>query len=286
MIRQDEEIVVTARRTGIPVWRATRGGSTLILVGTIDDIARGTPWNAGALAATVCRSDRVMYPQSVGLRASPFQMIGWLAKWKKQSKLPTGQSLSVLLNGRDRDRLARLSAQGLAPRNWDRMHPLHLAFEMRDILGKRTGLAPRAAVTVDQAARKHKVTRVAIARGRASPFAREFFASSPRDHLGCLTATLAMSEAGPSELRRRSLAWSNRRVASALSSPVEAVEKQCWPATSGIRLSGDLAVTATRVLAGSGTTVAVIDLGALAERDGLLDRLQAVGIHIDGPDWR
>lgn len=285
-IHASEEILVTARRTGIPVWRARRGGSTLILVGTITDIAKGTPWNSHALAATIGRSDRVMYPQSVGLTASPFQMIGWLSKWKKQSKLPKAQSLSAMLNATDRSRLARLSAQGLAPRNWDRMHPLHLAFEMRDIVSKRTGIAPRAATVVDQATRKHKVKRVPIARARASPLARELFVSKPRDHLGCLVATLAMSEAGPGELRRRSHAWANRQVSSVLHSLVETVEAQCWPANSEFRLSGDLAATANQVLDSTGTTLAVLDLGSLADRGGLLDRLKAAGVRIDGPDWR
>ncbi|MBA2467676.1 MAG: TraB/GumN family protein [Sphingomonas sp.] len=285
-IRADEDIVVIARRSGIPAWRARRGGSTLILVGTIGDIAKGTTWDAKALAMTVSRSDRVMYPQSMGLTASPFQLIGWRAKWKKQSKLPKGQSLSPMLAARDRDRLARLSAQGLAPTDWDRMHPLHLAFKMREIVRKRTGIAPRAAATVDQAVRKYKIARVPIARGRGSPLARELFDSSPRDHLTCLSVTLAMSEAGPDELRRRSHAWTNRQVASALRSPMEAVDAQCWPATSGIRLSGYLATTAKSVLAGNGTTLAVLDLRSLAERGGLLDRLQAAGVQIDGPTWR
>jgi hypothetical protein len=74
------EIIVTAQRTGVPVWRVSRGGATLVLFGTIDDIARETKWNADALDRTIARADRVMFPEVVGLSASPFQLVGWLAK--------------------------------------------------------------------------------------------------------------------------------------------------------------------------------------------------------------
>lgn len=281
-----EDVVVIARRTGVPVWRVRQGNSTLVMVGTITDIAKGARWNVPALEATVARADRVMFPQSVALGASPFQLVGWIAKWKRMSTLPRGQSLSAMLSAGDRQRLNRLAAQGLAPRKWDRVHPLHLAFKMHSILRKRTGIDVSANSVVKKAMRRHKVAATPIFKGRASPVIRDLFASSPAEHLPCLEATLTMSEAGPAELRRRSRAWANREVSAAIRTPLAAVETRCWPAVEDLGLTADLLATSKSVLSRGGTTVAIINLDSLARRGGLLDRLKSSGVVIDGPDWR
>jgi hypothetical protein len=110
-----QEVVVTAIRAGAPVWRVRSPTGTLVLVGSIDDVAAGTDWRPAALAETVGRANRVMFPHIIGISASPFAMIGYLAKWKRRARLPQGQSLSNMMSGPDFDRLRRLAAQGLAP---------------------------------------------------------------------------------------------------------------------------------------------------------------------------
>lgn len=285
-VPSNEEIVVTARRTGVPVWRVRNGAATLVLVGTIADVARGTPWNAAALETTIARANRVMFPQRVGLTASPFQLGAWLVKWKRQARLPKNQSLSALVSPVQRSHLETLAARGYAPRDWDRLHPLHLALNIQDRLRDSTGMAPDAGSVVQRAIRKHRVSQVPIERGKASPIVKDLFASNPADHVPCLDATILLAAAGPVELRRRSTAWANREVASAIRSPVEEIEDRCWPATTNPTARQDLLVTANRSLSGRGTVVAVIDLGSLARNGGLLDRLKASGAVIDGPDWR
>lgn len=281
-----QTVVVTAERTGVPFWRATRGGSTLILVGTIRDIAQGTNWNSAALDATVSRSQQVMFPQLTQATGSPFAMIGWLAKWKRRARLPAGQTLSAMLSPDDRRRLAGLAERGLAPRDWDRTHPLHLAFKLHGDLRDRTGVGPTASATVQDAIRRHKVRLLPIQRSKGSAIAGSLFATRPQDHVSCLAATLRLVEGGSAELRRRSQAWASRQVAAAIASPAEAVDRQCWPATARQSLHGELLATSQRALAGNATTLAVLDLGSLAGAGGLLDQLQAQGVDVRGPSWR
>ena len=115
---------------------------------------------------------------------------------------------------------------------------------------------------------------------------RDLFATGPAEHLPCLTATITMAEAGPAELRRRSRAWSERRVTAAVRSPVEAIYERCWPAQAGSGFDPNLMATTSRALADNGATVAIIDLNSLARRGGLLDQLKAAGLTPEGPDWR
>ena len=282
----EQEVVVTAIRTGAPVWRVRSATGTLVLVGAIDDVAAGTDWRPAALAETVRRSNRVMFPQRVAVSVNPFAMMNYLAKWKRRAKLPAGESLSAMIGPAETARLRRLAAQGLAPADFDRWHPLHLAFNMGDRLRKRTGLMETANAAVTRAASKHKVPRVPIERAAARPLADSIFKSKPADHLPCLSSTLDAVEAGPESLRARSRAWAAKRIPAALASRSQRLGENCWPSTLNPNGFPRLEATARNSLVAGGTTLAVLDLETLARRGGLLDAVAAGGFRIDGPAWR
>ena len=282
------DIVVTAQRTGVPVWRVSRGGTTLVLFGTINDIAKDTRWSAAALDRTIAQADRVMFPEVVALSANPFQLIGWLAKWKRRAKLPEGQSLSAMLSPSDRARLQRLAVAGIAPRDWDRYHPLHLGFKMQDIVRKQAGKGEDPEDVVRRSMRKHRIPRVPFVSAKASPIVKGLFATQPHEHVPCLRASLAFAEGGAREIRRRSTAWANRQVAAAVNSPMDRAYSDCWPGTERQATTrGRLINTVEGVLASrSGPVVAVFDLTSLAGHNGLLDHLKNSGARVDGPAWR
>jgi hypothetical protein len=282
----DQVVVVTAKRTGAPVWRVRSPSGTLVLVGAIDDVAAGTDWRPAALAETVGRSNWVMFPQVVGVSVNPFAMINYLAKWKRRAKLPRGTGLSAMLGPADTLRLQRLAAAGLAPADFDRWHPLHLAFNMGDRLRKKTVLMESASSTVTKAAARHKVARLPIERTAARPLADSVFNSKPADHLPCLSATIAAVEAGPEGLRARSRDWAAKRIAATLASPTQRLGSDCWPSTVRPSALGDLEASARRSLASLGTTLAVLNLDTLARSGGLLDRLASSGLKVEGPSWR
>ncbi|MEO7411372.1 MAG: TraB/GumN family protein [Sphingomicrobium sp.] len=279
-------ITVTARRTGIPVWRVQSGASTIVLVGSIPDIPEGTRWNAQALDAAIGQSRRVLFPQTVGLTANRIGLVWWMVRWGKQSQLPAGQTLSSMLDPVDLARLGRLAGKKLVARDWDNIHPLHLALKMQSDLRESTAMGPTLDEAVEESIKKHKVYRVPFAQTDAGPVMRRLFASRPQDHVACLKATLAVIDAGPDELRRRSKAWADRDVIAATASPVQAIEAACWPANAGKAVDPNLFAEVTRTLKRKGATLAVINLDTLARRGGLLDKLQAAGTTIDGPAWK
>ena len=284
---QATEIVVTARRTGAPVWRVSSGSATLVVVGTITEVAQGTPWRPEALAVTVQRADRVMFPETMQVAVSPLAMFGYLAKWKRQARLPKGQSLRSLASPGYYARLSALARAKKAPGNFDRLHPLHLAIELRSDLRRETRMMRDASEIVSRASLKHKVRRVPIRTVKARPVAEILFRSRPAQHLPCLHASIRLTEEGPAGLRARSHAWANKRIPAVLASTAEEVERQCFPSgfVDGPGL-GDLVATSRRLLAGSGTTLAVLSLDSAARGGGLLDQLSAAGYRIDGPAWR
>ncbi len=92
-----EEIVVTARRSGIPVWHVAGPSSTLVLVGSIEEVAHDTKWNPGGLTSALRQADQVIFPQEEDFGASPFAMIGYAIKFLRMAKLPKGQSLRQMM---------------------------------------------------------------------------------------------------------------------------------------------------------------------------------------------
>lgn len=280
-----EAVVVTAIRAGAPIWRVRSSTGTLVLVGSIDNVAAGTEWRPTALAETVRRTDRVMFPQMLGISLTPWSAVGYYAKWKRRARLPRGQSLSSMMSPADFHRLQRLAAQGVVPSDFNRWHPLHLSFNMQDRLRKRTGLMEEATSTVTRAAAKFKVTRVPIARQAARPLADGLFRSQPAEHLPCLIATISAVEAGPESLRARSRNWAGKRIQAALSAPSQRMGASCWPATTKTGDVPNLTSAARGTLAAQGTTLAVLDLDALARPGGLLDTLRSSGLEVAGPAW-
>ena len=281
-----EDIVVTGRRSGVPLWTVRSEQTTLVLVGAIPGVTKTTYWDPTALTEALRKADRVMFPQSQAFTASPFRLIGWLAKWKAMGSLPKGQSLAAIAGADDIRRLAALEARGMVRGDYQRRHPLHLAGDLRDKAKGDIDFARGAADYVRRAVKEHKLTMVPIRRSKAKPLVKDLFASTPDEHLPCLRAAIAMAEAGPAAVQARSEAWAARRVAEVIASPVDAVYESCWPETEVLDSGAELTEEMKLLLAEPQVTVAVLNLRSLAKPGGVLDGLESAGFDIQGPAWK
>lgn len=284
---QVEDIVVTGRRSGAPMWIVRGDTTTLVLVGGINGITKTTHWDPAALTEALRKADRVMFPQSYALTASPFRAIGWIAKWNSMGSLPKGQTLTSLAGPEAARRLAALRAGNRVRADYDRRHPLHLAMDLRERAKGDVDYGRNVADYASRAAKKHKLAEVVpIQRSKAKPVVKDLFASTPQEHLPCLEAALTLAEAGPAAIQARSDAWAARRVRDVLASPADPVYEHCWPGGIFADREVQLLPQMKRLLAEPQITVAVLSLRTLAERDGLLDGLEAAGFDIQGPGWK
>lgn len=286
---QAEEILVIGRRSGAPMWRVTGENATIILVGGINGVSKTSKWDPESLMEALRRADRVMFPQSMALTASPFSAIGWLAKWKKMASLPKGQNLAQFVAPDHMRRLAALQARGVANEDYASRHPLHLGRDLQDEAKGSIDYSRNAAEYVARAVKKYDLPVAVdpITRGKAKPVVKDLFASSPEEHVPCLLDSIAAAEAGPAAVQARSDAWAARRVKEVLASPAEGFHNSCWPHGAGLGPSRDDLVAQMRgLLAEKGVTVAVLGLRTLAESGGILDSLQAAGYDIQGPEWK
>jgi uncharacterized protein YbaP (TraB family) len=286
---QADEIIVIGRRSGAPMWRVTGENTTIVLVGGINGVSKTTQWDPAALTEALRRADRVMFPQSMALTASPFSAIGWLVKFKKMGSLPKGQSLGQFLAPEHMRRLEALEARGVAKDGYEGRHPLHLGNDLRDRAKGDIEFGRNAAEYVARAVKKHDLPVAVdpIAKGKAKPVVKDLFASSPSEHVPCLIDSITAAEAGPAAVQARSDAWAARRVKEVLASPAEGFHNSCWPHGAGLGPSrDDLVAQMRQLLAEDKVTIAVLGLRSLAETGGILDSLQAAGYDIQGPAWK
>lgn len=285
--QQVDEIVITGRRSGVPMWTVRGEATTLVLVGAIQGVSKATKWDPQALTEALRRADRVMFPQAhVFTVGSPFKLIGWFAKWKAMGSLPKGQRLGDFLDPEALRRLAALQARGMAPRDFESRHPLHLANDLRERASGDIGDGRSAGDYVSKAVRKHKLTLVPIGRSKAKPLVKDLFASTPHEHVPCLVDAIAAAEAGPAAVQARSDAWAARRVPEVLASPADKVFSSCWPAGAVGAEPGELLAEMQQLLREPQLTLAVLGLRALAEPGGVLDGLAAAGFDVQGPAWK
>lgn len=283
-----EDIVVTARRSGIPVWHVRSETTSVILVGTIEGVTRDTKWDPASLESAIRKADRVMFPNMVEVAVSPFKMIGYLMKWRGQAKMDKGETLAAMMPRSDFARLAALQSRGVLDKGFERKHPLHLSMTLRGRArrGLGEGIDPNGFVR--KVARKHKIEVVPLASLKGKPLAQDLFNSPAQRHIPCLLASIDVAEAGPEAVRAYSHAWAQRRVADALRSPVERPGLTCWPADLPLEAASrpHLKAGVRKLLAEPKVTLAVFSLRALAEPNGILDDLDAAGFDIQGPAWK
>lgn len=290
-----EDIVVTARRSGIPVWRVTGPQTTVVLVASIGNIASGTQWDPASLDSALSKADRIMFPETLTVSFGLFSLIGTIGKWRKQATLPKGQTLQMIATPDQWARIIALRDQGILKPGFERKHPYHLAVALRDLTKTGEKSVPGVSAYVRRFVRKNKSKEVPLAQAKIKEITSEFFASAPRTHMACLMDTVTLVEAGPTGVSARatafvvrSQAWAARRVPEALAAKTDNGRQSCWP--EGGRFDKEqeasLRPTVRGLMTKAEVSLAVLSLESLAAPGAILDDLVAAGFDVSGPRWR
>jgi len=225
-----EEIVVTARRSGIPVWHVVGPTTTIVLVGSVKSVAAGTHWDPASLEGALVKADQIMFPESAAVSLGLFSGVGALRKFLAQRSLPKRQTLQTMMTAEQFARLVALRNKGVLKAGFERTHPLHLAHSLGSATAGKGGLGP--GTYVRRIARKNRLKMVPMAQLGAKAVMADLFGSTPKTHVPCLMDAVALAEAGSGAIKARSDAWAERRVPAALASVAWRMERSCWPAGS------------------------------------------------------
>ena len=281
-----DEIIVTARRSGAPMWEVTRGGSTILLVGAIQAVPAGVEWRPDALELATRQADRVYFPQRANV--SPADIFRLIWRSRTLTRLPEGRTSADYLTP---DWQARLDAlEATYGEDWSGDSFLILSSELlSDRLGLRDRGNQEVGEVVRRAARRARVPVTSIGSVRGDVLVDDLLTRPPESWVPCVEASIAATEAGRAAVEARGLAWTRFDVPAVMASPVEAAMLQCWPwgdPALGTLLRGQWISAVEGALREPGITLAVAPLRVLAEPGGVLDDLERRGYEIVGPAWR
>ncbi len=282
----ENSIVVSAQRSGAPMWIIDTPTGTIILVGEIRAIPKTTPWQPDRLSDATAAADRVI----LGARpkVSPGDVFRLIFAGGKFTKLPDKTVASDYLAA---EQWARLQALGTAhEEDYSRSSFLLTSFQLlskelrfnRDTGDDTTDVVRKAA---DKA--NVPTTRAATLRGE--DLLDNLAEAPPETHIPCLTAAMEALEAGPDIVEKRGADWRRYDIPAVMANPLEKALGKCWP-WADEQVGGELrtiwVTSIAEAATAKGTTLAVVPLRVLAERGGVLDQLDARGFDIAGPEWK
>ena len=281
-----DEIVVTARRSGAPMWTIQTANGVVILVGEIRNVPKATPWRPERLQGATDRAQRVILGTKA--KVSPGDILRLIFKGGKLTRLPKGRVAADYL---DAVQIARLRAlETRFDQDYSQKNFLMTAF---DLLSKRLSFnrdtTDDASDIVRKAASRGNIPAQPVGEVRGEDMIDNLFAAAPETHIPCLDAAMTAAEAGPDIVTARGQAWTEFDVPAVMGNPLEQALGRCWPWTNdgfGPELRQQWVGAINDAAKKPGATLAVVPLLVLAEPDGVLDRLKAQGLAITGPAWR
>lgn len=283
---QVEDIIVTARRSGAPMWEITQDDRTLILVGAITP-PRELEWRPDALEAATLRADRILFPQQG--RASAADVLRLIWRIRTISNLPAGTTTADYLEPEWQARLEAVMAGERSPR-WRTTNFVPLSI---DLLNDKAGFSRRTSAGPDdvvrRAARRARVPVTPVGIIRGDELIDGLINAPPSTYAPCVKAAIVAAEGGPEMTLARAEAWRRFRVAEVAASPIDAALDVCWPwgdPEVAPLLRGQWDEALNQALTQPGVTLAVAPIRLLARPGGVLDALEARGLQIEGPEWR
>lgn len=285
-IETQDSIVVTAQRSGAPMWTIDTPDGTIILVGEIRNVPETTPWQPERLREATAGSQRVI----LGIRPkiSPGDILRIIFAGGRITRLPGDTVAADYLDAQQLARLIALEQQ--YDQDYKRKSFLITAF---DLLARRLRFnrdtMDDASEVVERAARRADVPTERAGEVRGEDMLDSLAEAPPETHLPCLDAAMTATETGPEIIEQRGDDWRKFDVPAVMANPLEVALGRCWP-WADQQMGSDLRAIWTdkiyEAVDAEGVTLAVVPLHLLAEEGGVLDQLVQRGLDPAGPVWR
>lgn len=298
-------VLVTGEQPGPGLWRVSRDGHQMWVLGTVSPLPRRMRWNSDEITARIAESGALLAPPSLHLESGVGRFRGLLLvpALLKARRNPDGAGLRDVLTETTYQRWSVLKARYLpGDRAVERWRPLFAAQKLHEGAVRSMGMRLSGVVqpVVERAARRHQVPivrpKVTIEIEEPRQTLRDFSAS-PLDDLECFRLNLEHLEADMHSLVLRANAWAEgdidelRRIPLVDQVPacIEAVLNASVITERGLeglpqRMREQWLVDAERLLGEHETSFAVLPMRLILDDDGLLPALRARGYRVEAPD--
>ena len=283
------EIVEVQAAPGPAVWHLTRGDSEVWILGTVGSMPDGLKWNKSYLAALLDGARAILMPPrpSIGV----FQGAWFLIVNGSKFSLPRGQTLEPSLSDALRARfVATRTALGQDENRYKTDTPLRAALRLQQDLQDKLDLTrDEPDDTIDHLARTEHVRTAPIARYEVLDAAEDVLKLNPDQQRVCLAQSVEdvdrqLVHAVPAaqawaigDLKNLKANYGASRLVNCVIAAVHSV------ADISERDVADYTAAIDAALDKPGKTIAVIDIGPLLRQDGVLERLEALHVAVEGP---
>jgi len=283
-----ETVVVTAKRPGPALWHISVNGSDVWIMGTVSPTPKDLTWNADEIDGILDGANIVYLPPR--LEAGFFEASWFLLTGIGTLKQPDGQTLEASLPPDMKDRYAAMLVKlGKDADSYaDYLAPL-VALSLEGDFREHAGLDGRDAdVRIERIARAKNVPTKPLASYEAMPILKEAVALPAQAQRACLADALDDIDVQVIHADAAARAWAVGDLAGVKANYSEIKLYDCFQQTKSFaadwaHVVDDAMKAIDDALAKPGKSLIVIGMGPLLRKNGVLDRLQARGIKVEGP---
>ncbi|MFY2762625.1 TraB/GumN family protein [Arenimonas sp. MALMAid1274] len=299
-----DTVVVSGVQPGPGLWKVSRDGRVLWVLGTVTPLPKRMEWNSADVERRIAASGVVLLPPRVDVQAKGAALGGvfLIPSLMRARNNPGKEKLQDVLPAADYARWQALKARYLGrDAGVEKRRPILAAMELRDEALDDHDLSTRDIVrrAVDKAARQGDVpierpTIVLVVEDAKA--ALKEFAASPVDDLACFRRTLDQVENDLDTLATRANAWAIGEVAMLAALPYTDNAQACtdallqtWLAQrSGFsdlpeRVKAAWLEAAEKALATHSESFAVLPMVRVVGASGWLDVLAQRGYTVEAP---
>lgn len=300
-----ETVSVTAVLPGPGLWKVSRNGHVLWVLGVIPTLPGGMEWRSSEVAQAIAGSQEVIAQPGVAVKLDTgfFGKLFLLPAALGARKNADGKTLHDVLPPPLYARWLALKAQYLGNDDGvERWRPIFAALKLYKEALKRSGLRGSGEVqdTVAALTRQHGLRPVSsnytLEVHEPRQAIRAFEAAGP-DGVACFERTLDSIEHDIPEMRARAKAWSTGDVATLRTLPDSHFRDVCKDAITGAGFARQLGIAdlpaqvesrwlslARGALATYPQSFAILPMRELLEPDGYLAVLKSQGYVVQSPD--
>lgn len=299
-----DTIVVSGVQPGPGLWKVSRDGRVLWVLGTLAPLPKRMEWNSLDVERRVAAAGVLLMPPKVSVTAEGAALGGLflVPSLMKARNNPDGERLEDVLPAADYARWRRLKALYLGrDRGVETRRPFLAAMELREKAFDRADLSWRDVVgrTVRRAAQRADVPveqpEISLVVEDAKAAVKEF-RRSELDDIACFRSTLDQVEHDLDTLALRANAWAIGDLAALEALPYADNARACTDALLGsglarssgfsdlpARVEAAWLAAAEKALATHAESVAVLPMARVVGERGYLKALAAKGYTVEAP---
>ncbi len=300
-----DTVVVSGAQPGPGLWRVSRDGHVLYILGTQSPLPRRMTWLSHDVEQVIASSQEAIKPPRVKVDADIGIIRGALLipSMLKARRNPDDRTLRDVLSPELYTRWSGLKARYLGRnKGIEKWRPIFAARELYEAALTQAGLAESGIVSpvVDKAIKRHglKVTTPLLGFKVEQPKqALKEFAGTQLDDRACFVATLERVENDLPLMTARANAWAVGDIDALRALPYEDHNRTCAQVLTETEFARRRGVTqvaaalqekwleaAENALRANASTFATLPISELLRPDGPLARLQAKGYQIEAPE--